>query len=122
MYNLINKSMKKAKIEEIKKKLLNEKKRLEKELSSFSHRKKSLKGDKTISENSIIVADYSNNLPIEKAVEKALRDVNKALQRIEKGIYDKCKYCGGEINDKRLKARPTSSSCIACKKTLTQEL
>ena len=33
-----------------------------------------------------------------------------------------CKYCDQPIDEKRLRARPTSGACISCKKTLTDEV
>jgi len=78
-------------------------------------------GDKE-DENAAEVADYISNKPIEENLEKTLRDVNKSLERIEKGNYGVCKYCTKLIEEKRLLARPTSSACVECKKTITQEL
>ncbi len=112
--------------------LLGEKTRLEKELASFAHRNTKSKeadfevdfpniGDKD-DENASEVAQFSNNLSLEDELEKALRDVDSALERIEAGTYGTCKYCSQLINEKRIIARPTSSSCIQCKKTLTQEV
>ncbi len=119
-------------IEKIKQDLLTEKKRLEEELSRFAHRnQKSVNtdydtdfediGDKE-DENAAEVARYSDNLSLENTLEKALRDVEAALVRINEGTYGICKYCKSKISDERLKARPTSSACIQCKKTLTQEV
>lgn len=112
--------------------LLAEKNRLEKELSKFAHRNPLAQitdfdadfpnlGDKE-DENASEVAQFSNNLSLEGELEKELRDVEVALKLIEKGEYGKCKYCHQEIDEKRLQARPTSTSCIQCKKTLTQEV
>lgn len=67
------------------------------------------------------VADYTTNKPLEITLEKTLTDVNKALDRIAKGTYGVCKYCDQPIAEKRLLARPTSSACVSCKKTLTDE-
>jgi len=128
----LKKRMDKALIEELKQSLLSEKSRLEQELSSFSHRNsKSANtdfeadfpnmGDKE-DENASEVAQFSDNLSLEGELEKALRDVETALKAIEKGDYGNCKYCGHAIDERRLRARPTSTSCIQCKKTLTQEL
>ncbi len=119
-------------IEEIKKQLLAEKNRLELELSRFTHRATKAAeadfstdfpdmGDKE-DENASEVAQFSDNLSLEAELEKALRDVDSALKQIEKGTYGTCKYCGQKIDDRRLIARPTSTSCIKCKKTLTQEV
>lgn len=60
-------------------------------------------------------------MSLKTALEKELRDVYKALERVEEGLYGICKYCDALIEEDRLRARPTSSSCITCKKTLTDE-
>lgn len=109
-----------------------EKVRLETELSKFSYRNtKSTEesfetnfpnvGEKE-DENASEVAQFSDNLSLEEELEKALRDVESALKQVEKGTYGTCKYCHQIIDERRLLARPTSSSCIQCKKTLTQEV
>ena len=78
-------------------------------------------GDKE-DESAAEVDTYATNLTLERTLESALRDVTASLDRLTKGTYGKCKYCGKEIDEKRLAARPTSSSCVECKKTLTQEV
>jgi RNA polymerase-binding protein DksA len=78
-------------------------------------------GDKE-DENAEEVATYSTNLSLEHSMESALRDVDRALERMKSGTYGVCKYCSKEISEKRLEARPSSSSCIECKKSFTQEL
>ncbi len=72
-------------------------------------------------ENAAEVAEYETNLSIEHGLKKSLRDVQSALKRIDDGSYGLCKYCEKPIPEERLKARPTSSSCITCKKAITQE-
>ncbi|MBT4153124.1 MAG: TraR/DksA family transcriptional regulator [Candidatus Magasanikbacteria bacterium] len=72
-------------------------------------------------ENAREIADFTANKPLEMAMEKELRDIGKSLQRIEEKTYGICKYCEEPIAEKRLQARPTSGSCVSCKKTLTQE-
>lgn len=115
---------------EIQGKLEEERVNLEKQLAAFTHRNPQNSkdfetefpqiGDKE-DENAAEVEEYSTNLSLERTLEAALRDVTKTLERIKGGEYGKCKYCGKEIDEKRLLARPTSSSCIDCKKHLTQE-
>jgi DnaK suppressor protein len=51
-----------------------------------------------------------------------MRDIIESESRLAKGTYGICKYCNTPIDEQRLRARPTSSSCVACKKALTQEL
>lgn len=124
--------MKKAFVEEMRGVLLEEKRKLEEELSHFAHRNPKAAttdfdtnfpefGDDE-DENASEIATYTNNLSLESELEKELRDVDNAISRIEEGTYGVCKYCKSEIDEARLRARPTSTSCIACKKTLTQEM
>ncbi|PIQ67301.1 hypothetical protein COY25_03210 [Candidatus Uhrbacteria bacterium CG_4_10_14_0_2_um_filter_41_7] len=124
--------MNKQSLDEMRVILTAEKEKLENELSRFAHRNtKAVTTDfdtdypdfgEGEDENASEIATYSNNLSLESELEKSLRDVTSALKLVENGTYGKCKYCKADISEARLKARPTASSCIACKKTLTQEL
>ena len=73
-------------------------------------------------DNASEISEYADEISIEARLEAELRDVAKALGAVEKGTYGTCKYCGKDIDIKRLAARPASSSCIDCKKLLTQEM
>lgn len=107
--------------------LIEEKAKLEKELAKFSKNKGGQDnafpdyGDKE-DENAAEVADYVVNISLEENLEKTLRDAISALAKLKKGEYGICKYCHNAIEEKRLLARPTSSSCMSCKKTITQEV
>jgi RNA polymerase-binding transcription factor len=46
---------------------------------------------------------------------KLLTKIDDAFSRIENGNYGQCEECGGEIGLERLKARPVTTFCIACK-------
>lgn len=119
-------------IAEMQKKLEEEKARLERELKDFGHKDSDRpghfaanypeSGSNSDDDNAMEIAEYSDDLSLEAKLDRELRDTKKALEAIEKGKYGICKYCGKEIDEKRLTARPTSSSCIACKKALTQEV
>jgi len=43
-----------------------------------------------------------------------LAQVKFALKRIKTGEYSKCSECGEDINKKRLKIMPYTTSCIKC--------
>lgn len=113
----------------IEKHLLDQKKKLEKELGEFSsknaHNAEDYNatfpdfGDKE-EDNAVEVAQYSDNLTLERSLEASLRDVNKALENLKNGTYGICKYCKKSIDERRLEARPTSSACIECKTQLIQ--
>jgi RNA polymerase-binding protein DksA len=109
--------------------LLDEKKKLTDELSHFTKQNPRNPedfntdfpnlGDKE-DENASEVAEFSTNLTLERTLEGQLRDIEKALARVADNTYGTCKYCGKEIGEKRLMARPTSTSCIECKKLFTE--
>jgi DnaK suppressor protein len=46
---------------------------------------------------------------------KLLGKIDEAFARIEGGSYGQCEECGGDIGIERLKARPVTTLCIACK-------
>ena len=117
-------------LKEVEELLKKEEQRLQGELAEFSKQNPKNKddfdaqfpslGDKE-DENAEEVNMFSTNLTLERTLESSLRDVEKALERLKKGTYGICKYCNKEIDEKRLRARPASSSCIDCKKSFTQE-
>lgn len=118
-------------IDEIQKQLTDDETRLVRELEEIStknpHNAEKYDarfqevGDKE-DENASEVATFTDNLTLEHELETALRDVRGAIERLKKGVYGICKYCGKQIDERRLKARPTSSACVECKKLLTQEV
>lgn len=62
------------------------------------------------------VEEYVNLLPVERSMEENLKDVNLALEKIEKGTYGKCENCGCECNipEERLIAMPEAQVCNNC--------
>jgi DnaK suppressor protein len=46
---------------------------------------------------------------------KLISKIDEALSRIEDGSYGICEECDGPIGVERLKARPVTTLCIACK-------
>lgn len=109
-----------------------DKKRLETELAHFSAKDMNSSAGDTANrfpdygdseeDNAQEVADFEANMSIEKDLTKLMRDIVSSLARIEKGDYGVCKYCAKPMEEKRLLARPTSSACVACKKTIVQEV
>lgn len=114
-------------LEQIKDDLLAQKKKILEDLNVVSenddhdkdeHRAKFPNlGDKP-DENVQEVGEYTTNLATEKILETSLRDIDNALDRIKKGTYGICKYCGQEIASKRLLIRPVASACVDCKSRL----
>lgn len=73
-------------------------------------------------DNAAEITEYSDEQSIMARIQDELKDVEDSLKAVENGTYGVCKYCKAEIDEKRLEARPASSSCIKCKKLFTQEL
>jgi RNA polymerase-binding transcription factor len=46
---------------------------------------------------------------------KLITKIDEALGRIADGSYGVCEDCGGPIGVERLRARPVTTLCIACK-------
>lgn len=108
-----------------------DKTRLEKELDSFADRNTHNVDDyqseypdfgSEIDENAQEVIAFEDRLSLERTLESELRDIKSSLQKIKAGTYGVCKYCGKEIDKDRLQARPTSSSCVDCKKKFKGEV
>ena len=78
-------------------------------------------GDKP-DENAQEIGEYSTNLAANKVLESTLRDINNALDRIEKNAYGICKYCQKDIGKKRMIARPVASACVECKTKLQNQV
>ncbi|WP_242973369.1 TraR/DksA C4-type zinc finger protein [Clostridium thermosuccinogenes] len=49
--------------------------------------------------------------------EHILKEIHDALDRIEKGTYGKCAFCGDEISYERLEALPYARLCIKCEES-----
>jgi len=114
--------MEKKFVDSQKKILLRKERTLTEELEMVARKKKSGKWkasfpdygsgeDASISE----FEDYDKNLSLEKNLGRLLKDVKKALKRIEKGRYGICDSCKKDIPRGRMKVYPAASLCVECK-------
>ena len=60
-------------------------------------------------------SDRNFQLRLRDRERKLLAKIGEAFERIKDGGYGQCEECGGEIGIERLKARPVTTFCIACK-------
>jgi DnaK suppressor protein len=60
--------------------------------------------------------DRNFTLRVKDRERKLALKVEEALKRIEDGTYGICEFCGEEISEKRLEARPVTTSCVECKR------
>ncbi len=58
------------------------------------------------------IEEYENKDAQLSQLEIQLRNVNNALSRIEEGNYGKCTVCGKEIEEDRLNANPSATTCV----------
>ena len=66
-------------------------------------------------------ADKNFTLRLREREQKLLKKIDEALDRIANGTFGLCENCGEEISYKRLKARPVTTYCIACKTKQEEE-
>ncbi len=60
------------------------------------------------------VDEIETNEGILSTLEERMKEVNDALERIEKGSYGNCIKCNKQIEEKRLEANPAALTCLAC--------
>lgn len=60
-------------------------------------------------------AERTEVLGLVDSLKKNLDDVDRALARIEEGLYGVCVTCGRDISADRLTFRPESVYCVECK-------
>ncbi len=118
--------MKKEQIEELKKKLEENKLSLEESLSRFAKKDSLPEGDwdtvfphvegSSMEEKADEVEEFSSLLPVEHALEVKLKNINEALKRIADNTYGVCQECGKEISHKKLSIIPETKTCKSCGK------
>ncbi|MCR4333629.1 MAG: TraR/DksA C4-type zinc finger protein [Patescibacteria group bacterium] len=110
------------KTEHFRKKLEIEKARLESEMGGIGRRNPSVPNDweAAPSETDVeadpvdqadVVTSRETNLSILADLEARFDSILSALARIEKKTYGKCEVCGGKIEEARLEANPTATTC-----------
>lgn len=65
--------------------------------------------------------DKTFTLRLKEREQKLLKKIELALNRLDSKTYGLCEHCGDEIPIQRLKARPVTTLCIACKTRQEQE-
>jgi DnaK suppressor protein len=110
-------------LEYFKKKLIDKKAEIEKQLGAFAKKTGKIKDDyETVfehigdseEENADEVTNYEDNLAIEHSLEENLREIDAALDRIENGTYGICTDCNKLMTIERLEAMPEATLCINC--------
>ena len=74
-----------------------------------------------VSDQASAEVDQNFSMRIKEREQKLLKKIDEALDRLNKSIYGICERCEEEIPYQRLKARPVTTLCIACKTLQEQE-
>ena len=115
--------MSKIDLDKFKNLLLEEKEKLESELSTVGRRNPENPEDweavptdaqtdsADLNDFADNIEDFENNTAILKQLETQLIDVNDALTKIEEGNYGICEHSGDSIEIERLEANPAARTC-----------
>lgn len=76
------------------------------------HRDEPLSAD--FAEQAIELENGETLVALDREVNAELREIERALRRLEDGSYGICTGCGDEVGRLRLQAVPYASLCIAC--------
>ncbi|MBH8601068.1 TraR/DksA C4-type zinc finger protein [Thermoactinomyces sp. CICC 23799] len=58
------------------------------------------------------IFERGKDLALNENDERRLKEIDKALERMDQGTYGICKVCGQEIAEDRLEAVPTAEYCV----------
>ena len=109
-------------LKHFKQKLEADKEKLESEMGSVGRRNPSVPGDwesvpseigmeSDLADQADVVMSRESNTAILADLEARYDTIVSALKRIEKGDYGKCEVCGDKIEDARLEADPSATTC-----------
>lgn len=109
--------MKPEHLEEFRSKLTEEKRRLLKKAAHTIENEIELSKDDMADDVDLASALTDQNLSLRlRGRERSLMDkIDLALERIDNEEFGECVVCGDDIALKRLRARPVTTMCIACK-------
>jgi DnaK suppressor protein len=71
--------------------------------------------DRGFSDRSHSAEERLRLISVSRALRSNLRDVERALTKMETGTYGTCERCGNQIALERLEALPWALLCIDCK-------
>ncbi len=112
-----------SKLHVIKKKLIKQRQELLSEAEQTLNNKISTEKESFPDPTDQAVAELDNNflLKLRGREQRLLKKIDEAISRIDSGNYGICESCGGQINIKRLEARPVTTLCIECKTAQEEE-
>lgn len=76
------------------------------------HREEPLSAD--FAEQAVELENGETLVALDREVHAELREIERALRRLEDGSYGTCTACGEDVAEPRLQAVPSASLCIDC--------
>jgi len=110
-------------INQLKEKLLAEKKKLAEQLEAMTQERTFDKDKVQVKwkelgnkeeDNAVEVANFQDSISLERDLEVNLERIENALAKIEAGQYGICEHCGNDIEEARLRAYPEATLCLKC--------
>jgi len=114
--------MERQQIQKLKEVLLEERRRLIDELNRIAEKggnKVKVRFPdygKTNDENAQEVSDFERLTALGYELENRINQIDRVLNRIEKGTYGRCQTCSNKIEEQRLKVMPEATLCSSCAK------
>jgi RNA polymerase-binding transcription factor len=72
-------------------------------------------GDQHLADHASEMVDREVDESLEVNAEQLVREIDRALGKIDAGTYGKCERCGQGIPEERLEAVPYATLCVSCK-------
>jgi DnaK suppressor protein len=70
--------------------------------------------DENFADSGQVAAEQGENRALVNQLAETLADVERALAKLDEGVYGTCESCGNEIGEARLEAMPSTRYCISC--------
>jgi DnaK suppressor protein len=68
--------------------------------------------DENFADSGQVAAERGENLSLTGQLTEQLREVDRALAKLDAGTYGQCEVCGNQISEARLEAMPATRFCI----------
>lgn len=92
--------------------LQDERASLRQQLTDLGEGDSALSFDENFADSGQVAAEQGENRMLVASLSDQLRDVERALAKMDRGEYGKCETCGKEIAGPRLEAMPAARHCI----------
>ena len=70
--------------------------------------------DENFADSGQVAAEQGENKALVNQLEETLREVERALVKLDEGNYGNCETCGKDIGEARLEAMPATRFCRDC--------